>query len=208
MYKALVVDDHPFIRASVCMMLRQDRIKVVGEADNGIDALRLTRDTRPDLVILDITMPGLDGFEVTTRVRAMDPSTKVLVLTSHLPESFSLRCMKAGAAGFVSKSDNLKELSKAVRAILSGYTYFPDVTLSSVNRHDLRATEAECLAGLSDREVLILQQLARGMTNKEIAAAMLLSSKTVSTYKGRLIEKLRVRSLIDLADLARRHQLI
>ncbi|VVP92327.1 Virulence factors putative positive transcription regulator BvgA [Pseudomonas fluorescens] len=208
MYKALVVDDHPFIRASVCMMLRQDRIKVVGEADNGVDALRLAREKAPDLVILDITMPGLDGFEVTSRVRAMEHPAKVLVLSSHMPDSFSLRCMKAGAAGFVSKSDNLGELAKAVRAVMSGYTYFPEVALSSVNRCDLRATEAECLAGLSDREVLILQQLARGMSNKEIAELMLLSNKTVSTYKGRLIDKLRVRSLIDLADLARRHQLI
>ncbi len=208
MYKALVVDDHPFIRASVCMMLRQDCIEVVGEADNGIDALRLAREVSPDLVILDITMPGLDGFEVTTRVRAMERPAKVLVLSSHLPDSFSLRCMQAGAAGFVSKTDDLGELSKAVRAVMSGYTYFPEVALSSVSKYDLNATEAQCIAQLSDRELLILQQLARGLSNKAIGEAMLLSNKTISTYKARLIEKLRVKSLVDLADLARRNQLL
>ncbi|MFZ0155845.1 LuxR C-terminal-related transcriptional regulator, partial [Pseudomonas sp.] len=98
--------------------------------------------------------------------------------------------------------------SKAVRAVLSGYTYFPEVVLSSINQQDLRATEAQCIARLSDREVLILQQLARGLSNKAIGEAMLLSNKTISTYKMRLIEKLRVKSLIDLADLARRNLLI
>lgn len=208
MYRVLVVDDHPFIRASVCMLLRKDRIEVVGQADNGVDALRLVREASPDLVILDITMPGLDGLEVTTRVKAMERPAKVLVLSSHLPESFSLRCMQAGAVGYVSKTDDLSELGKAVRAVMSGYTYFPEVALSSVSRCDLRASEAQCLANLSDRELLILQQLARGLSNKEIAEVMLLSNKTISTYKGRLIEKLRVRSLVDLADLARRNQLI
>lgn len=208
MYKALVVDDHPFIRASVCMVLRRDRIDVVGQADNGVDALRMAREMKPDIVILDITMPGLDGLEVTTRVRAMPRPAKVLVLSSHLPESFSLRCMQAGAAGYVSKTDDLSELVKAVRAVMSGYTYFPEVALSSVNRCDLMSTEAQCLSNLSHREVLILQQLARGMSNKEIAEVMLLSNKTISTYKGRLIDKLRVRSLVDLADLARRNNLI
>lgn len=208
MYTALVVDDHPFIRATVCMLLRQDRLEVIGQADNGIDALRLAREQAPDLIILDIAMPGLDGLEVITRLKALRHPAKVVVLTSLLPEAYSLRCLQAGAAGYVSKTDDLGELSKALRAVLSGYTYFPEVALSSVNHQDLRSSEAHCIASLTDRELMVLQHLARGLSNKVIGEKMLLSNKTISTYKSRLLEKLRVNSLIDLADFARRHQLI
>lgn len=91
---------------------------------------------------------------------------------------------------------------------MSGYTYFPEVALSSVSRVDVRASEAECIASLTNRELLVLQQLARGLSNKAIGDAMLLSNKTISTYKTRLIEKLRVKSLVDLADVAKRNLLI
>ena len=207
MYKALVVDDHPFIRSSVCLQLQRDRLEVVGQADNGADAIRLARDRCPDIVILDIVMPGLDGLQVIQRIRALERAPKILVLTSQLADTYSLRCMKAGAAGYVCKSDDLCELSKAVLAVRSGYTYFPEVLLSSVHRGDIEASEQQCLASLSDREVVILQYLARGLSNKAIGEAMLLSNKTVSTYKARLIDKLRVNSLIDLADMARRNGL-
>ena len=195
----LVVDDHPFIRASVCMQLRQDQLDVIGQADNGVDAVRLARELAPDIVILDLLIPGLDGLEAITRIMCMERPCKVLVLTSQPAESFSLRCMKAGASGFVSKTDDLTALSKAVMAVLSGYTYFPDVALSTVNRRELEDDEAQSLARLSDRELVVLQQLAKGMSNKAIGEAMLLSNKTISTYKARLIEKLKVTSLIDLA---------
>lgn len=208
MPKVLVVDDHPFIRASVCMQLCQDQLEVVAQADNGVDAVRLAREHSPDIVILDLLIPGLDGMEVIHRIIGMERPSKVLVLTSQPAESYSLRCMKAGASGFVSKTDDLLALSKAVVAVLSGYTFFPEVALSTVNRRELQDDEAQCIARLSDRELVILQQLAKGMSNKAIGEAMLLSNKTISTYKARLIDKLKVASLIDLADLARRNGVI
>lgn len=203
--KVVIVDDHPFIRSSVSMQLRQDRLEVVGQADNGVDAVRLVREHMPDLVVLDLVLPDMDGLQVLLRIRDMPQPPKVLVLTSHLADYFSLRCMRAGASGFLSKSDNLDELSKAVLALRSGYSYFPDVSYSSVNHKDMITTEAQRIAALSDREVIIFQYLARGMVIGEL---MLISNKTVSTYKTRLLEKLRVSSLIELADLARRNQLI
>lgn len=208
MYKALVVDDHPFIRATVCILLRQARVEVVGQADNGIEAVRLARELLSELIILDIAMPGLDRLEVITRLKALQHPAKIVVLTSLLAEAYSLRCLQAGAAGYVAKTDDLGELSKAVSAVLSGYTYFPEVALSSVNCQDLRASEAQCIAGLTDRELMVLQHLARGLGNKAIGEAMLLSNKTISTYKTRLLEKLRLTSVVDLADFARRNQLI
>jgi two-component system response regulator EvgA len=208
MYTALICDDHPFVRASVRMTLEHEYFNVVGETDNGVEALRMVRELDPDILVLDIAMPAMDGLEVVERIRAQNLRTRVLVLTSQPPDYFSLRCLKVGAAGYVCKSDNLLELGKAAAAIMSGYRYFPEVRHSSVCHVDIASSEAQCIARLTDRELMILQQLARGYSNKEIGQAMLLSNKTISTYKARLIEKLRVKSLVDLADIARRNALI
>lgn len=208
MHRVLVVDDHPFIRAGVKLALTQEGFEVVGEAANGIDAVQMARDLMPDLIVLDIAIPQLDGLEVIGRLNGPASSIKVLILTSQSAEYFSHRCMKAGASGFVSKAGDFDDLAKAAKAVMEGYTFFPSIAVSSVRRSDMDATEAERIARLSDRELLILQQLARGYTNKEIGDAMVLSNKTISTYKIRMIEKLNVKSLVDLADLARRHGLV
>ncbi|WPO98142.1 response regulator transcription factor [Pseudomonas sp. HR96] len=207
-YTAVIVDDHPFIRAAVRMALERERFEIIAEADNGIDALQLVRGLDPDLVVLDLSMPGLDGIEVVTRIRALKMRTRFLVLTSLGADYYSLRCMKMGAAGYVCKTNDLPELSKAVRAIMSGFSYFPDVSLSSVYQANYMPTEAECIASLTDREMRILQYLAQGHKNQQIGEVMNLSAKTVSTHKTRLIEKLRVKSVVDLADIAKRHLLL
>lgn len=208
MYKALVVDDHPFIRSSVKMLLKQEEFEVVAEADNGADAVQLARELEPDLIILDISMPKLDGLEVISRISALKVSSKILVLTSQSALFYSMRCMKAGAAGFISKTNDLDELVKAIKAVMSGYTFFPNLATSSVRRSDVEATDLQLIQSLSDRELTILQQLSNGLSNKEIGDTMLLSNKTVSTYKTRLIEKLNVKSVVYLADFAKRNNLI
>ncbi|WP_028944752.1 response regulator transcription factor [Pseudomonas vranovensis] len=208
MHKALIVDDHPFIRASVKMVLELEQFEVVGETDNGADAVQLARTHFPDIIVLDIGIPLLDGLEVIARISALALPIKILVLTSQPINYFSARCMKAGAQGYVSKTGDLTELSRALKVVMSGYTYFPSLATSSVRKSDVDAGEAERIACLSDRELLVLQQLARGLSNKDIGDALLLSHKTISTYKTRLIEKLNVVSVVDLADLAKRHQLI
>ncbi|RWR02923.1 LuxR family transcriptional regulator [[Pantoea] beijingensis] len=208
MQNALVVDDHPFVRASVKMILSQDGIANIYETDNGVDAVAMAREHQCDLMILDIALPKLDGLEVLLRLRELQHDCRVLVLTSQSTEYFALRCMQSGAAGFISKSSEPTELSNAIAAIRSGYTYFPHLSLHKGRLHDNNYSESECIARLSDRELMVLQQLARGFSNKEIGESMLLSNKTISTYKTRLIEKLQVKTLVDLADLARRNRLI
>src|SRR5471032_2707187 len=208
MHRALVVDDHPFIRATVKLLLEHERFEVVAEADNGADAVQLARKYEPELILLDIAMPSLDGLEVLSRISALKLSSKILVLTSQSAAFYAMRCMKAGAAGYISKTDELGELSKAIKALMAGYTFFPNLAGNSVRRIDIDSTELEMIRGLSDRELTILQQLARGLSNKEIGDAMLLSNKTVSTYKTRLIEKLNVKSVVYLADFAKRNNLI
>jgi two-component system response regulator EvgA len=208
MHKALVVDDHPFIRATVKMLLEREQFEVVAEAANGVDAVQLARQHEPALILLDIAMPSLDGLEVINRICGLKLSSKILVLTSQSATFYAMRCLKAGAAGYISKTDDLSELSKAIKALMAGYTFFPNLAGNSVRRSDIDATELEMIRGLSDRELIILQQLARGLSNKEIGDAMLLSNKTVSTYKTRLIEKLNVKSVVYLADFAKRNNLI
>ncbi|MHC8345008.1 response regulator [Pseudomonas sp. RT6P73] len=208
MHRALVVDDHPFIRAAVKMLLEHEQFELILEADNGVDAVQLARQHNPELILLDIAMPGLDGLEVISRLRALKQSSRILVLTAQSASFYAMRCMKAGAAGYISKTDDLGELSKAIKALMAGYTFFPNLAGNSVRRCDVDCTEMEMIRELSDRELIILQQLARGLSNKEIGDAMLLSNKTVSTYKTRLIEKLNVKSVVYLADFAKRNNLV
>lgn len=208
MQKALVVDDHPFIRSTVKMLLKQEGFEVVAETDNGVDAVQLVREHQPELILLDIAMPRMDGLEVLSRIAALGLTSKILILTSQSPLYYSARCMKAGAAGYISKVDDLSELIKGIKAVMSGYMYFPNLAVSSVRRSDSEASEQAMIQSLSDRELSILQQLALGMSNKDIGESMLLSSKTVSTYKTRLIEKLNMKSVVYLADFAKRNHLI
>ncbi|MGE7958037.1 response regulator [Pseudomonas sp. NPDC089530] len=208
MHKAVIVDDHPFIRAAVKVLLEREQFEVAAEADNGADAVQMARQHEPELILLDIAISRLDGLEVINRISGLKLSSKILVLTSQPAAFYAMRCMKAGAAGYVSKTDELSELSKAIKALMAGYTLFPNLAVSSVRRSGIDSTELEMIRGLSDRELIILQQLARGLSNKEIGDAMLLSNKTVSTYKTRLIEKLNVKSVVYLADFAKRNNLI
>lgn len=208
MYRVLIVDDHSLIRSAMAMMLSGQNFKVVGEAKDGVEAVQMARECAVDLIILDISMPGLDGLEVISRIRASGVVSRILVLTSLPALFYSQRCMKAGADGFVTKSQDLNELLRAIRAIMGGYMFFPNLKISSVRNSDTTLSEAEMIQRLSDRELTILQQLARGLSNKKIAEDMMLSSKTVSTYKARLIEKLSMKSVIYLADFAKRNQLI
>jgi two-component system response regulator EvgA len=208
MRTALVIDDHPFIRASVKVVLKQERYGAVTEASDGVEGLLMARRYPPDLVVLDISLPGMDGMEVITRLLELESRARIVILTSQPAEHFSMRCMKLGAMGFVSKGDDLNELRKAVTAIASGFAFFPEVSFSSVRRSDCMASEAQSIARLTNRELAILQHLARGMSNKTIGDMMMLSNKTISTYKYRLIEKLRVGTVVELADFAKRNSLV
>lgn len=118
MLKALVVDDHPFIRASVKMLLKAEQFEVVTEASNGVEALHQAREHVPDLILLDISMPLLDGLEVINRICALGLSSKILVLTSLEASFYAQRCMSAGAFGYVSKSSDLEELSRAIKVVM------------------------------------------------------------------------------------------
>jgi len=206
MYSVFIVDDHPVIRLAVRMLLENQSYKVVGESDNGVDAMQMVREYRPDLVILDISIPKLDGLEVLSRFQSMALPMKVLVLTAQSPALFAVRCMHSGAAGYVCKQEDLSELLSAIKAVLSGYNYFPSQAINPVQEHESR--DLELFKLVNDRELMVLQLFAQGRSNKEIASGMFLSNKTVSTYKKRLMQKLRVDSLVELIDIAKRNALV
>ncbi|MFJ2986627.1 response regulator [Collimonas sp. NPDC087041] len=203
MSKILIVDDHPVIRMAVRSLLENEGHQVVAETDNGIDALDLAREFQPDLIVLDLTIPKLDGLEVIARFRALDVPMHVLVFTSHSPKHFARRSKNVGASGYIWKQGELSELVAAVKAVLSGYTYFPNFAV--LGGQPGEGGEAEQLARLSNREMTVLQNLAQGKLNKDIAEHMLLSDKTVSTYKNRLLTKLNMHSLLDLIEFAKRN---
>lgn len=211
MYRAIVVDDHPVVRLAVGMLLQRGEIEVVGETGNGLEAVQLAKSLQPDIVILDISIPKLDGLEVIGRLRLLDVPVKVLVLTSQSASSFSARCRQAGAAGFITKTEELSDLLDAIKAIRAGYSYFPYDSLPSgatPNPHNRQQNEASQLASLSDREMMVLIYLAKGWSNMQIAEELMLSNKTISTYKTRLLHKLQATTLVDLIDVARRHGLV
>ena len=207
MSRILIVDDHPVIRMAMKMLLEAEGHQIVGDTDNGVDAISLGRELKTDLVILDIGIPRLDGLEVISRLMVLALPLKILVLTGQSASLFALRSMQAGAAGFVCKQGGLAELVTAVNAVASGYSYFPSSAMRPVQQ-GAYSDDVELLGRLSDREVSVLQYLSQGYSNKQISEKMFISNKTVSTYKARLLLKLNAGSLVDLIEFAKRNTLI
>ncbi|MHC8366081.1 response regulator [Pseudomonas sp. ZT5P21] len=208
MKSALIADDHPVVCAAVAMLLKQMGFKLIHQVSNGNEVLPMIREHQPELVVLDISMPGLDGVDVLVRIQASGERCRSLVFSSQDPVHYQDRCMRAGASAYVSKTNDLEQLRKAVEAVIAGYHFFARLSSSSVSMDSLLRSETEKIGKLSDRELTIFRYLAQGMSNKAIAGIMNLSHKTVSTYKTRLTEKLDVDSPVHLRDYAKRNHLI
>ncbi|SDN47746.1 response regulator [Pseudomonas jinjuensis] len=208
MSRILIADEHPVTRHAVRLLLEGAGHQVVGEAENGVDALSMTVDLKPDLLIVDIDLSRLNGLDVIARVRARGLKMPILAFSTQDSEHMVGRFLQAGAAGFVSKHDDLEELSVAVSTVLRGRSYFPSELLGTVNLPTARMREAERIAQLSNRELSVLYFLANGYCNHEIAAELSISEKTVSTYRTRLKEKLNLHSMPELIDFARRNNLV
>ncbi|TDV56801.1 LuxR family two component transcriptional regulator [Pseudomonas graminis] len=208
MNSIFIIDDHPVIRMAIRMLLENENYEVFGETDNGVDAMQMVRECMPDLIILDISIPKLDGLEVLARFNAMNLPSKILVLTAQAPSLFAIRCMQSGASGYVCKQEDLSELVSSVKAVLSGYNYFPSQALAASIKKEGDPNELERFKLVNDRELMVLQLFAQGRTNKEIAKGMFLSNKTVSTYKTRLMQKLKAKTLVELIEMAKRNSLV
>lgn len=205
---ALIVDDHPVVRAAIRIVLQAEGFKLIHETSQGNEVLALIREHQPQLVILDINLPALGGLEVLARITANDLNCRVLVFSTHDPLYYQERCMRAGAMAYVTKTNQLQQLHNAIRALMSGYSYFSAQGDNASVLNAVQATEKEMIDKLSNRELSILEQLGQGKPNKVIAEKMHLSHKTISTYKTRLMKKLGVKSAVHLRDFAMRNHLI
>jgi DNA-binding NarL/FixJ family response regulator len=207
--KVLVADDHAIVRRGLRQILAETPdIIVGGEAATGDEVLRLVRDQRWNLVILDISLPRGNGLELLTTIRREKPETPVLILTVHPEEQYAVRCIKAGAAGFLNKESAPEQLIEAVRKIAGGGRY---VTT------ELAETLASVLAGespgapherLSDREFEIFKMLGSGRTVSQIAQQLTLSVKTVSTHRARILKKMSLQTNAELTHYAMRNHLV
>lgn len=197
----LLVDGLPIVRDALRALVARCGHDVLGETDNGQDALSLCRELRPDIVILDLVIPRLGGLDVLRRLRSSAPQIRLLVFSAQESEVYAGRALQAGADAFISKQEPASELEKALAAVARGRTYFPQ---GAVRPEPTPAPGRENeLERLSARELTVLQMLCQGLTNKDISEQLNLSYKTVSTYKFRLHQKLGVSSDFQLIAVAR-----
>lgn len=210
MIKVLIADDHAIVRNGLRRMLEeQEDIQIVGEAGDGHETIQKVRETAPDVILLDISMPGMDGLEVTKQLKAIDPEVRILILTMHGEEEYAPQLMREGAMGYMTKHAPPEELVKAIYEIHSGRRFISPKLAEDLawrylgNKPDLAPVEL-----LSDRELQVLRLLAMGNTNKEIAELLHLSLKTIDTYRARVLEKLNLRNNAELTLFAIRHDLI
>ena len=206
MANILIIDDHPVARLAVRMLLEKEGYTIVAEADEGYEALRLIREIQPDMIVVDLDIPGLSGIELIEKLRAGEYLGGILVLTARDDEHYLSRCMNTGADGFIGKKNNLEELGDAVRTVLRGYSYFP-ITRRDLTHGKSPGNEQTAIQSLSNRELQVLQYLARGEKILDISQKMHISNKTVSTYKTRIMTKLKLNTTLDIVDFARRNNL-
>jgi two-component system invasion response regulator UvrY len=204
----LLVDDHAIVREGYRSLLqKQPRLRVVAEAVDGATAYRLFKETQPDLVIMDLTMPGVGGFETIKRIRQWDPATRILVFTMHLNATYAVQAIRAGAKGYVTKSSPPEELPRAIFEVLRGRT----ATSADID-HELAlshvAGEAAAVEILTAREFEILRMLLAEQTTEKIAELLHVSPKTVANTRYLIKSKLGVNSDIELVRLALRQRVM
>ncbi|XVQ10840.1 response regulator [Spirillospora sp. CA-255316] len=208
MIKVLIADDHPVVRQGLRTFLGiQDDIEVVGEAADGLAAVSLAESLRPDIVLMDLKMPGADGLAALTELRARGVTARVLVLTSVTERGHVLPAVQAGAAGYLYKDVDPQALVQAIRAVHDGHVLFAPDAAEAMVRADPAAADDRGPAALTEREREVLVQIARGRSNREIARALVVSEKTVKTHVSNLLMKLGVQDRTQAALFAVRHGL-
>ena len=207
--KILVADDHAVVRQGFRRILEaQQDLQVVGEAANGREAIRLAQELRPDLVLLDVSMPELNGVEATRRLKESSQYVKVLVLSMMPEQEVAVRLLMAGADGFISKQSAVEEVVDAVRKLAKGRKHISEKVAEQLADNIGSDPTALPHEKLSDREFQVVQLIAEGRSTREIAEELNLSSNTVATYRRRILEKLNLRTDVDVTRYAIKHQIV
>jgi len=202
--RVLVADDHPVVRRGLQSCLaRETRLKIVGEAADGDEALRKTQELAPDVVLMDVNMPRMDGLAVTEVLRREAPSVKVLVLSMHNNQDFIFRIIQAGAHGYVSKEAPPEELLRAIESVFAGEPFFsPEIAKAALNQMVSSGGKKEPFAQLTTREREVLALIAEGQSNKEIANRLGIGVRTIETHRERIMRRLGIHSVAGLTKFA------
>jgi len=211
--RVLIVDDHIIVREGLRALLEaQPDIEVVGEATNGEEAVARTSELNPDIVLMDITMPGMNGLEATRRIKQAKPEVKVLALTMHEGDEYFFKILEAGASGYFVKGGSSSELISALQAVWRGDVFlYPTMAKKLLGDYLQRVKsgqDSETYDGLTNREREILKLVAEGVNNQGIASQLFLSPATVQTHRANIMAKLKLHSRTDLAKYAIKHGLI
>jgi two-component system nitrate/nitrite response regulator NarL len=207
--KILIVDDHEVVRDGLRnILLSLENISIAGEAGNGEDAIKLYISVKPDLVIMDISMPGMNGIEATRIIKEKDPEAKILILTMHDNQEYLNQIIRSGAKGFILKNTDKEELLEAVKTVASGENFFSkDISKLIIDNYIRSAKEQEKSDGfkevpLTKREIEILKLIASGYSNQEIANILYISYNTVDTHRKNIMHKLSIKNTAGLVRYA------
>ncbi|ERU96820.1 TPA: UvrY/SirA/GacA family response regulator transcription factor [Pseudomonas aeruginosa] len=210
MIKVLVVDDHDLVRTGITRMLADiEGLQVVGQADCGEDCLKLARELKPDVVLMDVKMPDIGGLEATRKLLRSQPDIKVVVVTVCEEDPFPTRLMQAGAAGYMTKGAGLEEMVQAIRQVFAGQRYISPQIAQQLALKSFQPQQHDSpFDSLSEREIQIALMIANCHKVQSISDKLCLSPKTVNTYRYRIFEKLSITSDVELALLAVRHGMV
>jgi len=209
MIKVFIADDHAIVRHGLIQIVAETNdIVVVGEADEGLQALRNVLDNHYDVVLLDITMPGLSGIDILKELKRQRPDIKILILSMHPEEQFAIRALKAGASGYLTKDSAPAELVNAIRKVAHGGKYISNSFAEKLAYQLTRDVRKEPHEVLSDREYQIMRMIAAGMKSQEIAEKLFLAISTVYTYRTRILQKMQLKNDAEIVRYAADNNLL
>ena len=209
MINVLLVDDHHLVRVGINKILTSVKgINVVGECETGEEAIKVCRQDEPDVLLMDMDMPGMGGLEATKKILRFAPDVKIIVLTAHTEDPFPSKVMQMGAAGYLTKEAGPDEMVNAIRAVHSGQRYLPSDIAQKMALSQFKSVEENPFNALSDRELQIMIMITRGDKVPAISEHLNLSTKTINSYRYRMFEKLGVSNDVELTHFAIRHGML